>query len=282
VPGGSSALFNKYFTAGNVRYLGTAKRRCVFRNEERVNSSFGQYCDKTGLRVEDDYRVAVPNMAASFASIAKYDRPQPTPDPLDWHLACDWVRRHFARFCMGSRVVSLEKAIAECERQTSPGYPWSREFHTKGELLDAHPEILVEFWNKLVSEKGKVEPIWTCSQKVELRSAAKLRENRIRTFTASPIEHSISLSRLCYDFNQRFYDSARQHWSFVGASKFCQGFHRLFHALNIHPNGMDLDGKDWDASCFRMALMDQCSMRWEFLAEADKTPENALALYRLY
>lgn len=265
-----------------MQYLGVCPRFVVFRDEEQENTSLQAFCSERKLSVPDEYRLAKPNMPASMQSIAKYDRPQPKPNAEAWDMCCEWVRRHFARFCMGSSVISLDQAVSECERGTSPGYPWNRVFHTKGALLDQHPEILVKFWEDLISISRKLEPIWTCSQKVELRAAIKLLENRIRTFTASPIEHSISLSRLCLDFNQRFYDSARKHWSFVGASKFCQGFHRLFQALNLHPNGMDLDCKDWDSCCFVMALMDQCSMRWEFLRHEDRTIDNQRALYRLY
>jgi hypothetical protein len=110
----------------------------------------------------------------------------------------------------------------------------------------------------------------------------KLLENKIRTFTASPVEHSVALNRFCLDMNNRFYRSHGKTWSFVGCSKFLQGWNALFARLGIHPFAFELDESEYDSSLFVRAMYGQMEIRWDMLADEHKTAENSLRFQRLY
>jgi len=280
-----SKHFHHYFVKGNVDFVTRVNRHVrQERDESAPNTSLDEFCLEKNLHVGSAYRMVIPNLNASFKSVSKYDKPQPQLNEESWELSGEWTKQHFIRHMGGSRVLDQDFCVKELDRSTSVGYPLSLEFHTKGEYLDRGPKLmLADFWDMI----GKIEervmrPIWTCSQKRELRAAEKLLENKIRTFTASPIEHSVALNRFCLDMNSKFYLSNNKTWSFVGCSKFLQGWNALFARLAKHPYAFELDESEYDSSLFARAMYGQLDIRWAMLAEEYKTPENLLRFQRLY
>lgn len=292
-----SRLYEEHFQNGNVDYLGRGARFCKMSAVEVVNSSLCDYLAKAGKTdslgeqqitrrgetLRGDYRKAFTNIKAGFRSISKYDKAQPTLDNEAWALAGEWTKKHFQPFMGGSGVLSKEDVLQEMDMTTSAGYPWSRTFHCKAEMLadSRAAQVLDDYWNVLGTVEEKL-PIWTCSEKVEVRSVAKLLENKVRTFTASPIEHSVALNRMCLDANCRFYDSANQTWSYVGDTKFFRGWDRLHGRLNRLPHAFELDESDYDASLFARALFGQRDIRWSMYAPEFQTEENWARLTSLY
>jgi len=284
-----SREYREWFINGNTEYLGKTMRFAKPKNKECLNSSFARFLEEhTSGEVickSDEYRQVQPNLVASFKSVAKYDKSQPVLDAEAWRIAGEWTERHFALAMGGSRVVSQELVVQELDLQTSCGFPWSLEYHTKSEFL-VSPAFgaLGDYWDMLGRGEGPQEmvPIWTCAQKCELRTVEKLAQNKIRTFTASPLEHSVACNRLCLDMNNNFYASANRCWSFVGANKYNQGFDRLYRRLNKHPNAFELDESEYDSSLFAEAMFGQMEIRWNMLQQKDKTSENRLRLERVY
>jgi len=224
--------------------------------------------------------MAVKNLKAGYMSFAKYDRPQPVVDVQAWHMACDWVRFHFSPFVRGSKCLSEQEAISELDKTTSCGFPWSLKYHSKREFLESDScGVISWYWDHLGEED--YHPIWSCTQKVELRPNEKLDANKLRTFTSSPIEHSVAATRLCYDFNNRFY-GASDTWSFVGRTKYMQGWDKLVNRLSKHQKGLAFDASSWDASCFRLAMADQMEFRWESLEMTERTRENRVRMEVIY
>lgn len=230
------------------------------------------------------------NLAAAYKSISKYDRPQYAFDDDSWALAGEWTKEHFA-FMNGSKVVGIQVAIDECDKQTSGGYPANLHFQTKEQFFSsasltgfAKPvDILDDYWNVLGGlEVDNITPIWVESQKVELKSIEKLRLNKVRVFTASPVEHTICLNRMCLDMNQKFYNGFDKSWSFVGNTKYLAGWDRLYRKLSVHPNAFELDESDYDASLSAGMLYGQRDIRWSFFDYSYQTPENWRRFERLY
>ncbi len=279
-----SLLFDHYFVNGQCDFITQVHRRVKYVDEEQPNTSLDEFCAEKKLSVGSAYRMVVPNLAASFKSVAKYDKVQPQLNEKSWALAGEWTKQHFARHMGGSAILDELTCRREADRSTSAGYPLSLEYKTKGDFLDEGPTNLLEdFWKSLADEGERtMRPIWTCSQKRELRAAEKLLANKIRTFTASPIEHSIALNRYCLDMNTKFYQSNNKTWSFVGCSKFLQGWNALFARLAKHPNAYELDESEYDSSLFAKAMYGQMEIRWCMLAEEHKTPENFRRFKRLY
>ncbi len=280
-----------------MSYVGRVNRFTKTSEKEIVNRSFYEYLVQTqqlhllgpvkargGEQLHGQYRMVFSNMVASFKSVSKYDKGQPELDEGAWLLAGDWTKQHWFPYVGGSGVLSQDDALGEMEMSTSCGYPWSLKFPTKTEFLADQKarEALEDYWGMIGIGGNDMVPIWTCSQKVELRSLEKLAANKVRTFTASPIEHSVALNRMCLDFNNRFYASAGQTWSFVGATKYLQGWDQLYRRLNRLPHAFELDESDYDSSLFARLMYGQCELRWSMYAESEKTEENRKRLWALY
>lgn len=281
-----SEFFCQYFRNGNVDYVGRCNRYVRLKDKEIVNTSFSSYLTRSERVIPSAYRKIKPNLEGGFKSISKYDKAQPVLDEAAWKLSGAWTQMHFSPFMGGSSVVSEDIAIKESKKDTSCGYPWSLEFKDKNAFYAserARP-ALRSYWDLIATEDSNLTfvPIWTCSEKVELRSLEKIRDNKIRTFTASPVEHSVACNRLCLDMNNRFYSSNNKHWSFVGANKYQQGWNNLYLRLSKHPNGFELDETEYDSSLFARAMWGQRDIRWDMLRHQDKTSENKRRLDAIY
>lgn len=286
-----SRLFREWFKMEQVTYLGKVNRFSRMNSRETVNSSFVAFCEERGIKLPAGYRQVSPNPVAEYKSISKYDKVQPVLDVGAWALAGEWTKNHFQAAMSGSRVLSQEVVLGEMDKSTSCGYPWNLQFKDKSDFLADFKArcALEDFWTLLgLPEDECMVPIWACSQKCEMRTPEKIADNNLRTFLVSPFEHSCSLNRMCLDMNNKFYDSANdvdgftRSWSVVGASKFMGGWDNLYRRLDRHPNAFELDESAFDSSLFAEALLGQMEIRWSFLREEDRTPENRLRLERLY
>lgn len=255
------------------------------KNVEVKNTSFAEFCAQTGFEEPGNYRQVTPNPVAGFKSIFKYDKDQPLLNTGAWELAGEWTKNHFRPAMGGARVLDQQSVVSEMNLSTSPGYPWNRKFKNKRDFLEDEKarEALSGYWEQLLLPEDEMVPIWTCSQKCELRSVEKIAENSLRTFTASPFEHSCALNRICLDMNNKFYDSAnRGIWSTVGASKYVSGWDGIYTRLDRFPNAFELDESSFDASIFAAALWGQAEIRFSFLRAEDQTPETHVRLEKLY
>jgi hypothetical protein len=301
-------LYKKYFVKNNIDYIGRCHRVTKQVAKEILNGSYVKFCGEKGYPLPHGFRMVFSNLDASFKSVSKYDKVQPEIQEDAWLLAGDWTVQHFYPYMCGSSILTTNVVLGEMDMLTSCGYPASLEFQCKrdfigismadidnqenvtwSERLDlvktksrAFP-ILEDFWDLIGTENvDNIVPIWTCSQKIELRAVEKLRLNKIRTFTAAPIEHSVATNRICLDMNNKFYDANGKTWSFVGGTKYLSGWDRLYRRLNKHPNAFELDESEYDSSLFAKVMLGQIDIRWNFLANEYKTPENRLRLEAIY
>lgn len=270
--------FRKHFAVGSVEWLGKVQRGVRYSEREHVNSSYVNFCTIKGVKVHSGYRRTFSNREAGFVSAAKYDRLQ--PDKLDlplWELAGEWTKQHFGPFMSDSTILGKEDVLAAMDKSSSPGYPWTLLYHKKSAMLadERASGVLDAYWDLIGTEnENRIMPIWTSSQKIEMRSLEKLRENALRTFTASPFEHSFATNRICLDQNHRMYASAGRTFSAVGISKFLGGWDYMIRTLERFPNAYELDEHAFDSSLFRAALFGQRDIRWSFLSTNLRTPVN--------
>jgi hypothetical protein len=291
-----STHFSKYFVNGNIEHLGSVLRRVGNENKITTNSSFVQYCVERGIKLPSAYFVGVKNMDAGFASVAKYDKnAMPILDEDAWLISKEWTVQHFYPHMCGSRVFGGQEVIAELDMSASPGYPHNLVYASKRDFFEtpwvanehrAHPRDVCEDWWSVISgedqENVGVVPIWSNQQKVELRTVEKLRANSLRTYTASPTEHAYACNRLCLDMNNRFYESNGRSWSFVGGTKYLNGWNSLYLRLNKHPNAYELDESQYVSSLFTRLMWDLVDIRENFWSVEDRTPLNRRRLERVY
>lgn len=288
---GQSEPWDKHFPNGNVQQLGSAERYKRFGGNRVRNTSFAAYCALRGVGADetDRYNRVVTNLDAGYKSTGKYDKnPHHVLDEDAFRTARDWAIQHFKRYMGGSRVATLDEVAREINPATSAGYPHNLVHRTKKQFLSCKEAMrMVDlYWDESgrvqTSDLPKNVPIWTCSQKNELRGQEKLDAQKHRTFLVSPVEHSLNLNRLCLDMNNRFYASSGNTWSFVGGTKFLGGWETLYRRMNRHGNGFALDAKDYDSSLLRRFMAAMIDIRWEFLREEDRTSENRARLEVFY
>lgn len=293
-PGFPSLLFQSHFKNGNVDWLGKVNRFTNYRAQEIVNVSFYEFCLRNDIKIPTNYRKTSSKRVnfydAGFRSAAKYDRYQPIVEAEAWSASFDYMVRHFLPFMCDSRIVDEDYAWEDMNKSSSCGYPWNLVYHNKRDFIESGNTVVSDYWELLASGKSSEThvPIWSSTCKIELRPVEKLKfyggeYDKLRTFTASPIEHSVNANRMYVDQNNKFYDSAGEHWSFVGATKFFLGFDSAFRRLDRHPNAYCLDESSYDASLFE-ELMNGCrDFRWLCYRNEFRTPENQIrhvALYR--
>jgi len=259
---------------------------------ENINFSFLDFCREQGVVFKASHRQAHRNIEAGYKSVAKYDRPQPNYDRGAFALACTFLRKHFGPYVSGTKVLDQETVLQDLDRTTAAGYPWNMLYHSKGEMLDAGFIQPIEWYWNYISEvpyqlpievryQQAYHPIWTNTEKKEIRETQKIIDNKIRTFTASPTEFTVAANRMCLDFNNLFYEATNT-CSFVGRSKFMQGWQTLYFTLGRFREGFEFDAGNYDASVFRDALIDQKEFRWECFMSEFQTALNRRRMNHIY
>ncbi len=281
-------FYKKYYTNGCVTYVGRIDHYSHYKESERDDSTFLEFCSEKKIEVPNSYRWANANIESGYYSSAKYDRLQPDFSDEDLLLikgASVFLENHFA-FCKDSRVSSLDEVLLNLNKMSSPGFPWTKisACQNKKQLIEkVGLQFVHEHWDDLLY--FNYSPVmWKSSIKTELRDSEKLNHvpPKLRTFTASPIEHSINLSRLCLDFNNKFYDSALKTWSFVGASMYMRGFNSVYEKLSKHRNCFELDESSYDCSINRKFFSVVMEFRWLCLNPSERTVHNRIRLENLY
>lgn len=295
-----SPLFTQYFTKGICVYAGSVSiRPPKYKDKSLVDPSVTLWQEASGYRWDELHAMAVPTPETGYASISKYERLQPVVNERSWELACIATDRKFFPYMCNSRVISLDVAIVEANKQSSNGYPISisktvkddyfyvKIFDVNGSVTKSlNPDFIrtqQKHWNLIGTEEG-CRTFWTVSQKYEMRKKKKLAEGKIRTFTASSVTHNLSMSQLCHEMNNKFYRSHGKTPSAVGMSKYYGAWHALIMRLLSKgiKRGWALDETDYDASFFRRELWEQMKFRYKCLEEIHQTEENWNRLVHLY
>ncbi len=283
VEGHPSKILSKYFAFENCDYIGHCHKYVKYNDVQIINDSLLEFFKSEGIDFKPVARMINGTKDGGFKAIAKYERKNPELDVAAWYQSGDWLRRHFFSACAGSQILTQDEVIVSMDKTTSAGYPLSLEYHDKNGCIGTEAwKVIEDYWNLIKDKNPKIVPIWTCSQKKEMRKNEKVDVHDIRVFTASPSELSSAMNRMCLDFNEKFYEAQGKTWSSVGINKFSSGWDVLYSRLNKHPNKFALDQSTFDASIFEAALYDQMEIRWEFLDEKWKNQDNRNRLEEIY
>lgn len=272
----------KFLRREYFRPIGNCIKFSRYKNK-RVKDPLFEEWGKTVL--DEEWKLPELNEDAAYIALAKYGRGQPKLDneqELDFKLALSWLHDEFS-FMKDSRVRTFEESFAGLDLTTSPGYPFTAMFHTKGDLLEQMPEIIEwieEDWTRLESSD------WWCifqsSQKEELRPAAKVAKNSIRNFLASSIEATIHGDRLFGDMNRKLIDNNLISCSTVGMSPFSGNWHKLITSLGKLKTAYSVDGVAYDASLMVRMMWGIAAFRWSCLRPEDRTAANKRKLVSYY
>jgi len=194
------------------------------------------------------YREPNYTMQSALHGFNKYNVPQPKLEDDVWESASDMTERMYLPYMRNSNIMSVEAVWAEINKNTSCGTFLSEKYRNKKDLYDKEG---LERFNWFWDNYKKCTPIWKNSLKSELRSIEKFsaidgKFDKIRVFTASPVDLTIFEDMLFLDQNQKFYESHLKTWSCVGLSKYAGGFQKMKRKFKFK-NYLSLDGKAYDS-----------------------------------
>lgn len=232
---------------------------------------------------EEEWGLPTPNLEAAFKSTAKYAKSQPLVDErLMNKVFVDFLIPEFWFHMNEANVVSMAEAINDLELSSSPGVPWNLEYGLKRNLLE-DPDFVpsCEFeWREL--EKANFVSFFKNSTKEEVRLKQKIRENKIRTFTASSVTFTVAGSMMFLDMNEKFYRSYLKHSSAVGINPYNRGWEEVRTYLSVFERGFELDESEYDSSLFQMIFHFILNFRWMCLKEEFKTEEIKVKMENYY
>jgi len=273
----------------NMRLCGRVRRFVPEKMRNADDPYFAEYIreiyGKAPSKLFHNYRLAQPNAAAGYMSLKKYDKIQPTIRKDFWDLTLTWAEKHFGAMRDSDIWEDHEDVVAEINKVASAGYPWTQfdGMKSKKDFFEwgGSKDHCLKYWMDLREEVCRAVP-WTNNVKEELRKIDKIIKNLLRTFVGAPVEVVYAGTKLFGDQNEKFYNSAGEHWSFVGATKFRLGWNKLFKRLNKHPNAFELDESEYDSSLFREAMLGMAEFRFRMLKPKFQTPENWNRIQNLY
>jgi hypothetical protein len=267
--------------------VGSVPRGFVAKNRRHLDMSVAQFENDSEKKVDrSSWGLPVPNKPAAYISLAKYAKdvkPLTAVQVRAMNMAVEWLEHQFGPHMCNSRVKNLSEVVAGIDKSTSPGFPWTRTYATKRDMIDqmgdAFDQYMMDDWDRLCVHEYTA--VFGNSLKEEIRPAEKIEANSIRTFTAGPIEMTIHGNRLFEDMNEKFYASHLKTPSVVGFSVLKGGWNELYRKLKKHPNGFALDESQYDSSLRNYLMWAMAGFRWRMLREEDQTPEN-LERIRVY
>jgi len=201
----------------------------------------------------------------------KYNKPETTPPP-ELELAKEWLERMYGPY-MQEGTISFDDAVKDMETGTSPGFPWNKKYIDKQQTLEHNKEWLKTYCQTFHERKAP-RAVWSSSLKEEVRSHAKLADNKIRQFSAAPIELVIVGRQLFLKQNEAFYKSNLMTWSAVGITMTNGGWTRVYKHLSKHKRGFALDESEWDSSMRKWLLEAIRDFRIRMLKSARASAED--------
>lgn len=233
-------------------------------------------------RVEEcieNYFPTVKNVAASYYSTRKYDRPQPVLNEDVWALAHDFTVRHFAPAMSGAELTDAPSYAWTLRPWTTPGFPLNEVWPSKGTALQD-----VRFWDffgQYMDADFAWDVLWGSTVKSdELRPPEKIELNELRTFLSGPLHHALGCGVMFGDMNSKLY-SSKITWSTIGRSTFMKEWHEIMSRLP-HKDCFGTDLSNQDASMCQRAMLEQAEIRFSMLARDLQTERNHRRCVNLY
>jgi len=251
-------MTKKYCMKGHIMWTGKVLKGSKSWNKKaKVNESFLRYLEERGKEKPTGYGMAQLSSDACFKSFAKYDRGQPSLREALFERAWAMTEKKYYPLMGGSDVLSEEEALAEMDMTSSCGYPGNLECKNKREWLGSsrRKALLTDFYDVIGGNNpNQIVALWKVAQKRELLPDEKIKDGKVRTFTASSIEFSVAANRLFVHQNLKMNESnmlqTSSSTSFVGGNKFGGGWHRFYKEMDVFKKAYALDKASFDASCY--------------------------------
>lgn len=271
----------EHLNATDMEIVGHWPRLSILENRRMPDFQYHEYCFEKELPFgNEDWGLPRPNIDAAYKSLGKYCKGQPYVEEDKWLLAVAMMQAEFLPIMGNSDVLSVQEVLTKLDMSTSAGFPASLDASDKRTWLEVpeNVEWVTNVWERAKSDLYTV--IWTNSLKEEVRATEKIKENKIRTFTASPLELTVLGGMLFMDMNQKFYDANNRCASTVGMDVFHGGWNELYERLNRHPIAYELDESSYDSSIFQLVFSAIYDFRLGCLKNSAECGRQAQSFYR--
>jgi len=284
-----SEIHDRYLPETYFPIVGGVCKYPRYQHKRCVDAYPKMYLDEMRIILSPDWDLSPkPNEEAAYMSMHKYmkDILQMTETEVRrMNRSWAWLEEHFGPYMRDSKVLDVETVVSKLDKNTSSGVPFNRIYATKRDLFEKDPEImewLEKDWEELAREDTEWYAPWTNSLKEEIRPSEKNAANKIRTFTASPVDLTVHGNRLFADMNERMNVAHTVTSSTVGFTPMRGGWSQLINKLRKFKKGYALDESEYDSS-LRTYLMWGCAQfRWKMLRKEDQTPQNLRRLLQIY
>lgn len=191
------------------------------------------------------YGMALGNWDAGKKAFLKYDWQEPVYDELLLSKAAQMLMQSYAIVPKSGLTVDY---TAMFEKTTSAGYPWSLIHKNKSTAMQ--DPVVMDYVHRYVHANEYVPSIASNTCKREPKKNEKLINNDLRTIMALPMEMTAKGNFLFGDMNNNIAHVSRKGLlsSWLGCSKFNQGWHKLYHRLRRLPLAMEMDFSSFDRS----------------------------------
>jgi hypothetical protein len=278
---------DKYLPETYFPIVAQIRKHPRYTNKRAMDPHVKCYLDNNNLNEPISWGLPVPNEVAAYKSLAKYAKdllPMTRKQVQAMNLAWFWTEIHFSPYMLNSRIRTREEVVAKLDMTTSSGAPFNLLYPTKRELFEQWTEAgkwLDEDWETLATD-----PNWTClctnALKEEMRTAEKIMDNSIRTFTAMAVDMTVHGNRLFADMNEKMNDSYLKSSSGVGMSPYKGNWDKLYRKLNVFKKGYALDESQYDSSIRSYMMWGCAQFRWKMLRAEDQTHANLQRLKTIY
>jgi len=243
-----------------MKFVASVRLSDPGKNTLHKDDIFANWANDAGVDLDPErlgYRATEFRWDGVYRSAFKYDKPQPKViDEAAWAYANEAMTQHFYPHLRHCEPWSWERVINETDRSKSCGWPFNIVYKSKGELIDEDWYVdYLRHYEEALFDHYPLETLWTAKKKDELKPYAKAL-TKPRIFVIAPVHQYHLNLRWCGDFNQKFYDTAMRHSSFVGKSKFRFEWHQMIaQHLDRNPCGsFENDEAEYDSSLFVRAL----------------------------
>lgn len=249
---------------------------------------FSDYYGSRGMELElvhSKWRYGIPKRTSAFRDVVRFRNKIVQPEEDIWRQCEQWAQRHFSVMRDSQINWDLEYAQLFLNKQTSPGFPWTKgfdgapAFKTKADVFKWEDGKFAQkhysmYLNDISDENYCPKEWYTLSAKKELRKVSKIETDSFRAYTAASWRNVCAGIAVCADMNQKFYSSWNRTAAFVGGSTFHGCWNKMFQRLNKHKNAFECDVSAWDSTLSPEMILSFSNVMWSFVRGQDKTKEN--------
>lgn len=267
-----------------MRRKGFYKRHFV--SPCRILQRLGKFITTTDVT----YNVVDANRDAGYLNFSKYNKVGPVLDDTLVQLTSGMMKEVYGPIMENSRLTEgYDNLCSFLDLKSSGGYPWTTLWQEKKMITDHR---FITYFNKFMADIQSGVHRWVLFVNIvkeELKPILKLLLNKVRVFTAAPVEMTLLGYYLFLDQNDKLIQASRRNLRSrkylspvcIGINKFNGGWDNLYASLvdDEFSVGYACDISEWDSGCFELLFTEIYKLRQSCLLDQSVATVNAMRAY---